>query len=89
MQCTKYFIIYYYNSQIGRLRRPFPRPSGVGGIKAVGLLKCIKTDTHKWGRYTCGTDTHVGQTHIWDRHTYWTDTPMGQTHIAYEKQSSC
>ena len=47
-------------SQIGCLRQPFPRPSGVGGIK------CIRTDTHM--------EQIVGQTHMWDRHTYGTDT---------------
>ena len=55
------------NSQIGRLRRPFPRPSWVGG------MKCIRTDTNM--------KQIVGQTHMWDRHTCGTDTHMGQTHI--------
>ena len=54
----------------GRLRRPFARPSGVGGIIVYGTD--IQTDTHMGQTYR-QTHTHMGQTyrqtHLWDRHT--------------------
>ena len=71
------------NSQIGRLRRPFARPSGMGGIKVVGFIKM------HWDRLTYRTDAHVGQTHMWDRRTCGTDAHMGQTHIGQFEKHLC
>ena len=88
------------HSQIGRLQRPFARPSVVGGIKVVGFIKMywdrhtFGTDTHlgqthKWDRHTCGTDAQVGQTHMWDRRTCGTDAHVGQMHIGQFEKHLC
>ena len=78
---------------MGRLRRPFARPSGAGGVKVVEKLKMRQThiwdrhtDRHTYGtdRLTYGTATHTRDRHT-DRLTYGTErqthTHMGQTHI--------
>ena len=54
--CDTYFFSY---SLKGRLRRPFARPSGVGGI----IVKNAIGQTHIWDRHT------DRRTNIWDRHT--------------------
>ena len=56
----------------GRLRRPFARPLGVGGIivkNTIGYTHLGQTDRHTYGKDR-QTDTHMGQT----------DTHMGQTY---------
>ena len=73
MKTHEYLICLYLYSQLGRLRRPFARPSGVGGIEIV-KIHTYRTDsqvgqTHIWDRLTSGTDSQVGQTHMWDRLT--------------------
>ena len=84
IQSTGLFVTNVYTniySRKGRLRRPFARPSGVGGIIVYGTD--IQTDTHMGQTYR-QTHTHMGQTyrqthtlmgqtyrqtHLWDRHT--------------------